>query len=81
MEGSPRLTDFGLCSITKNINSVHASTPNHGYTVRYSAPEILDFEGVVRTEKKKPTNKSDMYSLSMVVVEVRLFQKAHMFQS
>src|SRR5258705_105036 len=40
-EGSPRLTDFGFSSITKNVDSIHASTPNHNCTVRYCAPEIL----------------------------------------
>jgi len=76
MGGSPRLTDFGLCSITKNIDSVNASTPNHGCTVRYRAPELLDVEGVV--VKKKVTFKADVYSLSMVVVEVRPFPKVCM---
>ena len=71
-EGIPRLSDFGLCSITRNVDSVNASTPNHGCTVRYCAPELLDIGEVVRVAKKKPTNKSDMYSLSMVIVEVRL---------
>ncbi|KAF9789413.1 kinase-like domain-containing protein [Thelephora terrestris] len=68
--GIPRLSDFGLCSITKNIDTVNASTPNHGCTVRYCAPELLDADGTARPEKKKPTNKSDVYSLSMVVVEL-----------
>jgi hypothetical protein len=75
-KGSPRLSDFGLCSITKNIDSVNASTPNHGCTIRYCAPELLDTGGVVRTEKRKPTNKCDVYSLSMVIVEVRPFSES-----
>ena len=71
-KGSPRLSDFGLCSITRNIDSVNASTPNHGCTVRYCAPELLDTDSrVVKTKKeKKPTYKSDVYSLAMVIVEV-----------
>ena len=69
-EGSPRLSDFGLCSITKNLDSVNASTPNHGCTVRYCAPELLEFGDGAKVEKRKPTNKSDVYSLSMVIVEV-----------
>jgi serine/threonine protein kinase len=71
LEGSPRLSDFGLFSIAKNIGSVDASTPNHGLTVRHCAPELLDTDGVAMVKKKKPTNKSDVYSLSMVIVEVR----------
>ena len=55
-----------------NIDSVNASTPNHNCTVRYCAPELLDTDGRAREEKKKRTNKSDVYSLSMVIVEVRL---------
>ena len=70
MKGSPRLSDFGLCSITRNIDSVNASTPNRGCTIRYCAPELLDVKDVGNVEKKKLTNKTDVYSLSMVIVEV-----------
>ena len=69
-KGSPRLADFGLCSITKNIESVNASTPNHGCTIRWRAPELLRAPTGV---KIKATNESDMYSFSMVIVEVRMF--------
>ena len=75
-KGSPRLSDFGLCSITKNIDSANASTANRGFTVRYCAPEILDAGGVVEVEKRKPTNKSDVYSLSMVIVEACEFSES-----
>ncbi|KAF9649193.1 kinase-like protein [Thelephora ganbajun] len=67
--GSPRLSGFGLYSITKNIDSVNAPTPNRGCTIRYCAPELLEINGVPPLEKK-PTNKSDVYSLSMVMVEL-----------
>ncbi|KAF9646793.1 kinase-like protein [Thelephora ganbajun] len=67
--GTPRLSDFGLCSITKNTDSINASTPNRGCTIRYCAPELLEINGVPPLEKK-PTNKSDVYSLSMVIVEL-----------
>jgi len=67
--GSPRLSDFGLSSITRNIDSANASTPNHGCTLRYCAPELLGTDGVIMA-KKKPTTKSDVYSLSMVIVEL-----------
>jgi serine/threonine protein kinase len=72
VEGNPRLSDFGHFPITKNIDSTDASDVNHGYTVRYCAPELLDTDAVVTVEGRKPTNKSDVYSLSMVIVEVRL---------
>ena len=72
MEGNPRLTDFGLSSITRDINSVNASTPHPGGTFRYCAPENFHLKGVVGL-KRELTNKSDVYSLSMVIVEARLF--------
>ena len=74
MEGSPRLADFGLCSVTRNTDSVNASTPHRGCTVRYCAPELLDIE-IGGVEKIKMTNKTDVYSLSMVAVEVRISRK------
>ena len=78
MEGIPRLSDFGLCSITRNINSVNASTPDRGCTIRWCAPELLDIKDTGEVEKKKLTNKTDVYSLSMVIVEARIFPKACM---
>ncbi|KAF9789407.1 kinase-like domain-containing protein [Thelephora terrestris] len=68
--GSPRLSDFGLCSITKNIETVNASTPNSGVTYRYCAPELLETGEVAKVKNTKATNKSDVYSYSMVVVEL-----------
>lgn len=76
MQGNPRLSDFGLCSVTRNIDSVNASTPNRGCTIRYCAPELLDIKDTGSVEKKKVTYKTDVYSLSMVVVEVRISPKA-----
>jgi len=67
-KGNPRLSDFGLCSVTRNIDSVNASTPFRGSTVRYSAPESLDTSGDYK--RRKPTNKTDVYAFSMVIVEV-----------
>ncbi|KAF9642617.1 kinase-like protein [Thelephora ganbajun] len=67
--GNPLLADFGLSSITKNAGSVNASTPHGGGTIRWSAPELL---GVSPDESKKrtPTVKSDIYALSMVIIEL-----------
>lgn len=71
--GNPRLDDFGFSSITRNPSSVNASTPNNGCTIRYNAPELLGVGGTRRFENRTPTKKSDIYSLSMVIVEVCLF--------
>jgi serine/threonine protein kinase len=56
----------------KNIESVNASTPHQGCTIRYCAPELLDVGNAVKDVKRKPMDKSDVYSLSMVIVEVWL---------
>jgi len=69
-KGSPRLYNFGLCSITKRMESINASTPNQGCTIRYCAPELLDAGNAVKDAKQKATNESDVYSLSMIIVEV-----------
>ena len=69
VQGNPLLADFGLSSITKNVTSVNASTPHTGGTLRWAAPELLD--AIVGTDKKQThTTKSDIYALSMVVIEV-----------
>ena len=71
-QGNPLLADFGLSSITKNPTSVNASTPHSGGTIRWAAPELLGaFSG--KGKGQAPTTKSDIYSLSMVVIEVRGF--------
>jgi len=66
-EGNPRLSGFGSSSITKNVDSVNASTANQGCYFRYSAPEVLNVDGTLEVKK---TTKSDVYSLSMVIVEL-----------
>ncbi|KAF9646106.1 kinase-like protein [Thelephora ganbajun] len=67
--GNPLLADFGLSSITKNVGSVNASTPHGGGTIRWSAPELLDaFSN--ESKKRTPTVKSDIYALSMVIIEL-----------
>jgi serine/threonine protein kinase len=75
-KGCPRLSDFAYNSITKNIYSVNASTPHRDSTVRYYAPELLGAGGALWVEERTPTKKSDIYSLSMVIVEVRLFSES-----
>ena len=52
------------------MESANASTPHGGCTLRYCAPELLDLGKRVKDLKRKPTGKSDIYSLSMVIVEV-----------
>jgi len=76
--GNPRLTDFGFSSITMNDRSVNASTPNRRGSMRWRGPELLVSSTKVKGKVKstRPTKKSDMYSLAMVVIEVKLSRLA-----
>jgi serine/threonine protein kinase len=78
--GGPRLTDFGFSSITRNICSVNASTPNGRGSTRWRAPELLVLSIKPKDQDKaksaRPTNKSDVYSLAMVAIEVTIFSLA-----
>jgi len=62
-EGCPRISGFSQCSMTSNIDNVHALAGNRGHVGRHSAPEILQAQSLT-------TTKSDVYSLSMVIVEL-----------
>ena len=58
-----RIVDFGITIVTKNLNSVRPPTLQRANTPRWSAPEIL--------REQNPTKESDIYSLAMVMIEVR----------
>ncbi|KAF9644938.1 kinase-like protein [Thelephora ganbajun] len=75
-KGNPRFSDFGLFSIM----DTDSAQPDHN-AVRYCAPELLDTKEVVGVEKKQPTTKSGVYSLSMVIVAVRLSFKSAIVSS
>ena len=68
-EGVPRITDFGISSITFDPYSKNASTPFHGFSLRWAAPEIL--EAPQNSELARPTRMSDIYAFAMVVIEVK----------
>ena len=68
--GTPRLSDFGTTSITKKLISINAPIPNYGGTIRWAAPEFLNRVDGGRSHWQV-THKSDVYALSMVIVEVR----------
>ncbi|KAF9647848.1 kinase-like protein, partial [Thelephora ganbajun] len=75
-QGNPLLSDFGLSSITRNVTSVNASTPHGGGMIRWTAPELLEAFSDKR-KKQTPTTKSDVYALSMVIIEVRSGHRSH----
>jgi len=65
--GIPHISDSGISSITFNPFSNNASTPSHGFCLRWAAPEILEARN---DESRRPTKMSDVYAFAMVVVEV-----------
>lgn len=60
--GHACLADFGLASVAHGHNSI--ATHLHGYTARWTAPEIL--RGAPNI-----TKEADVFSFGMVVLEVR----------
>jgi serine/threonine protein kinase len=58
-----RIADFGLATITKNLDSIRSASDGHGHTVRWAAPEILSEQG---THSKE----ADVFSFAMVMIEV-----------
>ncbi|KAF9643105.1 kinase-like protein [Thelephora ganbajun] len=67
-KGIPRISDFGISSVTFDPISNNASTAWRGYTLRWAAPEIL--EAPLNSESRRPTKMSDVYAFGMVVVEI-----------
>jgi len=64
-KGNPRLYNFTHCSFTKITDPANVLAPVCGLTIRYSAPERLSMDG-----PDEPTTMSDVYALSMVIVEL-----------
>ena len=60
--GHARIADFGLAAITKNSNSIQSAPHQHGFTLRWTAPEVV--------ANREPTKEGDMFSFAMVTIEV-----------
>jgi len=61
--GHARITDFGLTTVTKNLDSIRSATEGHGNAARWTAPEILKEDGTFSKE-------ADIFSFAMVMIEV-----------
>jgi serine/threonine protein kinase len=61
--GQVRIADFGFPAVTKNLDSVGNTTAARGHTLRWTAPEIL--------RGGDHSQKGDIFSFAMVMVEVR----------
>jgi len=61
--GRARITDFGLATVTQNLDSMRGASGGQSNTARWTAPEILNEEGTFSKE-------SDVFSFAMVMIEV-----------
>ena len=62
--GRARITDFGLATVTQNLDSIRSASDDRGHTARWTAPEILNEEGTYSKE-------ADIFAFAMVTIEVR----------
>jgi serine/threonine protein kinase len=60
--GHARIADFGLATVTQNLDSIRSTQPQRGHTTRWAAPEILD-EG-------PHSKEADIFAFAMVMIEV-----------
>jgi serine/threonine protein kinase len=60
--GRARLADFGLATVTREVDSVQSTSCQHGHTARWAAPEVLS-EGTY-------SKKADVFAFAMVMIEV-----------
>jgi serine/threonine protein kinase len=61
--GHALITDFGLATVARNLDSIRSVPSRRGHTKRWAAPEILD-DG--------PNSKEgDIFAFAMVMIEVR----------
>jgi serine/threonine protein kinase len=61
--GGARIADFGLTTVTQNLDSMRSASQQHGHTPRWTAPEILKEQGTYSKE-------ADIFSFAMVMIEV-----------
>lgn len=64
VDGTPHacIADFGIATVTRNLDSVRPATHQNAHTPIWSAPEVLLGESL--------SKESDIYSLAMTMIEV-----------
>ena len=62
--GHARIVDFGLATVTQDLDSIRSASGEHKDNIRWIAPEILDGRGTHSEE-------ADVFSFAMVMIEVR----------
>ena len=62
--GNPRITEFGLAMVARNLDSTQSTQNQRGHAARWAAPEV---------SKGGKTNSKeiDIFSFAMVMIEVR----------
>ena len=60
--GHARLADFGFAMVTRNLDSIQGESDHHGFTARWSAPEVLS--------SWTHSKEADIFSFGMVMYEV-----------
>jgi len=60
--GHIRIGDFGLATVTRNLDSSRSASNHLSHTPRWAAPEILG--------GGKPSKEADVFSFAMVTIEV-----------
>ena len=61
--GHVRIADFGLAKITGNSGSIRNASVQNGFTMQLVAPEVWN--------QGEYSEKADIFSFSMVMIEVR----------
>lgn len=61
--GHARIADFGLATVTQDLDSIRGSSAEHNHNTRWITPEILDDRA---TFSKEP----DIFSFAGVTIEV-----------
>ena len=60
--GHALITDFGLATVTQNLDSMQSVSYRHDHTARWTAPEILS--------NGRCSREADIFSFAMVMTEV-----------
>ena len=60
--GRACLADFGLSMVTRNLESIQGDSQRHGFSPRWSAPEVL--------RSWAHSQEADVFSFGMVMYEV-----------
>ena len=61
--GHARLADFGLATVTQNLDSMQSIELQRGNTARWTAPEVL--------KGGRYSKEADVFAFAMVMIEVR----------